>query len=232
MSYYVPASVLGGQAQVLQRTPPAEGDKYTIVSIFPKAIHEEKITLDPGVFDIAPGSLEKPATLTVGSSVWWKGVGPDSEPAEITVPSILVAHSVIMDYCNSLLGAKPNEIYPGLFAVKGEHDSAAIVKNNQKELKAADVRQKLWYEALVKGADSLWARTNGNPIAIPDDARLAAQGLGLINKPWMQDFSTLQMVACVNCGNLRNPAYPSCPSCRVVVDKALFAKLGLTEGTK
>lgn len=210
-----------------QRTPASELDIYTVVSIFPKAIKETKVTLDPGVFEIPAGTMKDPGILHVGSSVWWRNMGSESEPAEVTVPAIMVADSIVTDYCNSLLGAKVGTLTPGLFSVKGRKEKEDILRDCQLQLTTANMKQRGWFEAMVKGADSLWARTNGNPVAIPDDARLAAQELGLKNKPWMQDFTTLEMVSCVNCGSLRNPAFPSCPMCRVIVDPVLFKKLGL-----
>ena len=34
------------------RLPKNDMDFCTVVSIFPKAIHEERVTIEPGVFDI------------------------------------------------------------------------------------------------------------------------------------------------------------------------------------
>lgn len=221
--------ILAGTDAVLRRTPASTLDIYTIVSIYPRPIKEDKTGsgLDPGYFYIAPGSLEHPSILHVGSSVYWNRYSAEMEPAEVTVPAILMAESIISDWYKGMIGFKDKEAHPGVFFVEGKKTVEQIKKDHQQELKAADILQRRWYENLVIEADSIWARTNGNPIAIPTDAKRAAEGLGLKNKPWMQDFNTLQMVSCINCGNLRNPAYPSCPSCRVVVDKDLFKKLGL-----
>jgi lipopolysaccharide biosynthesis regulator YciM len=69
---------------------------------------------------------------------------------------------------------------------------------------------------LVKMTDTLWSRTNGNPLVVSDDARLAAKELALTNKDWMMDFQAVQNVRCTACGSLRNPLYPICPTCKSV----------------
>ena len=219
--------VFGSAGGTLQRTPASTLDVYTIVSIFPKKIVEKKVTLDPGEFIIEPGTYEKPSVLTVTSAVYWNRFSSEMDPAEITTPAIMIANSVVSDYVNTMVGARPGECGPGLFYVEGKKTSEDIKKHHVKELDAAKARQDTWYRIMVEAADGLWARSNGNPVAIPKDSRLAAQELKLKDKPWMQDFNTLQMIACINCGNLRNPAYPSCPHCRQVVDPALYKKLGL-----
>jgi len=212
---------------VVQRTPPSALDIYTIVSIFPKPIREIKVTLDPGEWIIPAGSYEKPGVLTIGSSVSWIKYSAEMEAVELSFSAIQIAHSVITDYSAGLIAVRVGIAQPGLFYVEGRKTSEQVVKDHKTALDNAKKLQDTWYSSLVTAADSLWARSNGNPVAIPTDSRIAAEALGLKNKPWMQDFNTLQMVSCVNCGNLRNPNYPSCPSCRVVVDLALFKKLGL-----
>lgn len=216
----------------VQRTPAALGDVHTIVSIFPKRIKEIKVTLDPGEFTIPAGSLEEPGVLHVYSSVHWRTMGADMEPAEVTTPSVIIADSIIKDYVNSLIEIKVGTSGPGLFYVEGKKTPEEIKKNHQNLLKAAEERQKRWFTSLVLMADSLWARSGGNPVAVPTDCKLAAEYLGLKTKPYLQDFNTLQMITCVNCGSMRNPKYPTCPSCHQVVDQKLFKELGLAAEVK
>ncbi len=87
--------------------------------------------------------------------------------------------------------------------------------------------QKLYYAELVKLADSLWARTNGNPLSISDDARLAAKKLGFENKPWMKDFAAVQMTNCKACGHMVNPIFPVCPNCKNVIDVNKAKEIGI-----
>jgi len=134
----------------------------------------------------------------------------------------MVAASIVNDFTNAAFGNEPGSSGPGLFYVEGRKTSAEIKKEFAEKIKQAKARQDRWYENLVKSADSLWARSNGNPIAIPNISRLAAEHLRLENKPWMQDFNSLKMEACPACGALRNPAFPICGSCRTIVDQKLF----------
>lgn len=204
-------------------------DKCTIFSIYPKDIEEIKHTIQPGRFVIDAGRYEKPTNLVVGSSSWWKELEEDQPLLEIPVSSIQIADSVVRDYCNGLLGCNMSTIMPGLFFIPGEVSIAEVTTKHKVLLDRVAANQKRWFLLLVKMADSLWSRSNGNPITISDDMRLAAQELGLRDKEWLKDFQTMEMVKCIGCGNMRNPQYPICPSCHNIIDTALYAKLGIQE---
>lgn len=196
------------------RQPVNPMDKATVVSIYPKAIEEVKHTIEPGRFAIAAGSYEKPALLVVGPSSWWREIDEEQPLLEIPVSSIQIADSVVRDYCNGILGSNMGDIMPGLFYVAGEHTIESIRKSFQKELDKAKIKQHKFYTLLVTLADALWARSQGNPLAISDDMRMAARELNLTEtKDWMRDFKMVNMVRCKACGSLKNPDYPICSSC-------------------
>jgi hypothetical protein len=207
------------------RGPVNQFDKATVVSIYPKYILEKKPTIQPGTFEIQPGSVAKPSILVVGPSSWWRDIDEEQPLLEIPVGAIQIAESIVKDYCNGILACDMAEQMPGLFYLPGAKMDA---KNNadipatlawvQKEYKGAlddaERRQKNWYSLLVKMADSLWARSNGNPLAISDDMRMAARELNLSQiKDWMKDFQMVDMVRCKACGSLKNPLYPICAAC-------------------
>lgn len=205
-------------------------DKATVVSIFPKVIDETKPTIQPGRFLIPPGNLTKPAVLAVGPSSWWREIDEDQPMLEIPQSSVLIADSIVKDYCNGLIGCDMGDKMPGLFYVVGEYTAAAIVASFSNQLKIAEIKQKRYYTELVKQADSLWARSQGNPLAISEDMRMAARELGLgESKDWMKDFQAVNMERCYACGALKNPEYPVCGSCRAIdpkhpaADKIKFA---------
>ncbi len=206
------------------RAPTNPLDKSTIVSIFPKDITEVKHTIQPGVFSIGAGSLVKPALLVVGSSSWWREIDEDQPMLEIPSSSIQIADSFVKDYCNGLLGYNLGESSPGIFYVPGEFNLDGIKKQFASELAAANVRQINWYNLMIRMADGLWARSNGNPLAISDDMRLAARELGQGTKDWMKDFQMVDMTRCVACGGLRNPTYPVCPNCKHIDSSNPLAK--------
>lgn len=207
-------------------------DKATIVSIFPKYIKEIKPTIQPGVFELKKGSYEAPSVLVVGPSSWWLEVNEETPLVEIPNSAVQVADAIVRDYCNAVMCYVSEIASPGIFYVPGEFSLVKIKTDYKALLDAAAARQRAWYTELVKQADILWSRTNGNPIAIAEDMKLAAQELSIKDKPWMHDFNTLQMVNCAACGSLRNPLFPICPSCHSIVDRELYKKLGLDSAEK
>jgi len=209
------------------RAPVNPLDKSTIVSIYPKYILERKHTIQPGVFEILPGSYDKPATLIVGPSSWWKEIDENQPLLEIPHSSIQIADSVVKDYCNGILACDMAENMPGLFFIPGEWTAEKIKKEKQAELNAAANRQKNWFTALVRMADALWSRSNGNPLTISEDMKIAARELNLVNKEWLKDSQTMELVRCVACGHLKNPLYPVCSNCKAISDPTKAKELGL-----
>lgn len=210
-----------------QRTPHNPMDKSTVISIYPKEIKEIKYTIEPGIFVIPAGSVKKPGILIIGSSSWWKDVDPEQPLLEIPVWSTTVAESIVRDYSNGLFMCNMGDCMPGLFHLPGAISLDEILAKHIDLLKQAEIKQKNWYAALVKAADTLWARTNGNPLSISDDMRLAAQELNLKEKPWMRDFTTMTLTECPACGNMVKPGYPICANCKTVVNQKLYNELGL-----
>lgn len=212
-----------------RRTVRSEGnpfDKSTVVSIFPKQIIETKPTIQPSTFEIPAGSYDKPAVVIVGSASWWREIDEEQPLLEIPVSSVQVADSIVRDYCNGMLACDMGESMPGLFFIPGEVNLEKLKKDHKPLLDRALQRQKNWYFALVKLADALWARSNGNPLAVADDMRLAARELG-IDKDWIKDYRSVELVRCVACGSMRNPQFPVCPICKAVVDSEAAKKLNL-----
>lgn len=191
-------------------------DKCTVVSILPKIIDERKYTIEPGFFHIDAGTFDEPATLVVGSSSWWKDIDFEQPLLEIPTGSIAVAESVVNDYCNGMLGCNMGDAMPGLFYVMGHVNQKDIKLKYKESLELAQAKQNRWFEVLIKLADSLWARTNGNPLTIADDMRMAARLLGRDDKPWLKDYQQTQLTQCMACGGLKNPAFPVCPTCKAV----------------
>jgi hypothetical protein len=213
-------SVVGqfpGMRELRRRTVRAEVnpmDKSTVFSIYPKEIDEKKWTLDPGRFLVPAGSFDKPASLVVGPSSWWREIDEEQPLLEIPVSSIQIADSVVKDYCNGIFGCNMGDSMPGLFYVPGEHNVDSLKKSFPTLLKNAHTKQQNFYSTLIRWADSLWARSSGNPLTISDDMRMAARELGLSSiKDWMKDFTMLEMTRCKACGTLKNPQFPVCAAC-------------------
>lgn len=210
------------------RSPVNPLDKSSVISILPKYIYEKKITLQPGIFELKPGSFDNPSILVLGPSSWWREVDIDQPLLEIPVSSIQIADSIVKDYCNGLLACNMADLMPGIFYLPGEITVEKLKKEFMPLLLKAQANQKRWYQELIRVADILWSRTNGNPLAISDDARLACKELNITNKPWLGDLQTMELIQCIACGSLRNPAFPICQSCHAIVDKEKAKELGLT----
>jgi hypothetical protein len=190
-------------------------DKSTVVSIYPKYIDEEKVTIQPGRFIIQPGSIAKPTILVVGPSSWWREIDEEQPLLEIPTSSIQIADAIVRDYCSGLLACNMGDSMPGMFYVPGEHDVPSLLKSYSAEFAKAKKKQEKLWSNLVQLADMLWARSNGNPMAISEDMRIAARELNLTSvKDWMKDFTMVNMVRCKACGSLKNPEFPICATCR------------------
>ena len=207
-------------------------DKATVVSIYPKHIEEVKHTIEPGRFTIPAGTYENPTLLVVGPSSWWREIDEEQPLLEIPVSSIQIADSIVRDYCNGVLASNMGDCMPGLFYVPGEHTIESIRKSFLQELNKAKVKQTNFYRTLITLADALWARSQGNPLAISDDMRMGARELNLSEtKDWMRDFKMVNMVRCKACGTLKNPDYPICASCHFPdPDHPMTAKLLAIKG--
>lgn len=214
--------------RMTSRAPINPMDKATIVSIYPREIDEVKHTIYPGRFVIPPGTKENPGILVVGPSSWWREIDIEQPLLEIPMSAIVIADSIIKDYCNGIFGVNMGDTMLGLFYVSGEHNSAIVKKNFSGELDKAEYRQKRWYSFLVEAADSLWARSNGNPLVISNDMKMAARELGHHEtKDWMKHHHMVEMVRCKACGSLKNPMFPVCQSCKAIDDPARAKELGL-----
>ncbi len=147
---------------------------------------------------------------------------------EIPNGSLIVAESIVKDYCQGMIAVDDNS-YPGFFFVPGAFTVEQIKEKYSDALKIAIGKQRNWFKNLLDMADSDWASSNGNPKAISGLMRMAAEHLGLQDRAWMKTTLDIKKVPCVACGNLRNPEYPICGTCNRVVDIALAKKLGIIE---
>ena len=215
---------------IRQQTNPL--DKSTIVSVLPLELNEYKHTIQPGYFHIDAASEDNPKILVVSPSSWWRDIGEEMPLIEIPNGSIIVAESIVKDYCQGMIGIQEDIAYPGLFFVPGEFTVEAIKEKYSAALKNAIKLQRNWFKNLVDMADKDWSQSNGNPHAINGLMKMAAEALGLNDRDWMKTTLDVRKVKCVACGNLRNPDFPICGTCNRVVDQALAKKIGIVEVVK
>lgn len=218
----------------VSRLPKNPMDKCTIVSVYPRAIRDHKVSVFPGSLKIEAAPDGEFSLLVVGSASWYKEQQEGMPMLEVPISSMQVAEGFIRDYCNGLLGYTPNTSMIGLFYIPGEWDFKSIVtyktpdgKTFKDLLKEARDKQNNWFKAIVNLSDTMWARSNGNPNSIGLDARLAAEKLGLKDKPWMQDFQSFEKKNCLACGTMVNPNFPVCPTCKAIVDEVKAKELNI-----
>jgi hypothetical protein len=221
-----------GAAQLTKRktirTPPNPNDKSTIFSIFPREIVEVKYTIEPGKFVIPAGTIKSPGRLEVGPSSWWAEIDHSQPLLEVPVGSIAIAESVVKDYCSSILGYANGLRSPGIFYVPGSVTVAQMRTAFTAIFDDVVAQQKAWFVALVDIADALWARSNGNPMVISDDMKLAARELGLEYKDWLKTYKQVELIKCVACGTLNQDTVIVCPNCKVVLNREKFKELNLS----
>lgn len=216
------------------RRPKNPLDKCTIVSVYPQVIIDYKPTAFPQTHRIEAAPDNDYSLSVVEGAGWYKEMEDGMPFLEIPIPSTEVARAFIQDFVTPLPEAVPGVAGPGLFFVLGSHDKKSIQnytdeagKTFKELLESARVRQKTWFSRLVSMTDSDWARTNGNPKAVSELARLAAEKIGIKDKPWMANITALERSACPACGQFINLNFPVCPNCKTVVDSEKFTKLGL-----
>jgi hypothetical protein len=120
---------------------------------------------------------------------------------------------------------------PGIFYVLGELSTAELINKKKELLDAAKAKQIKWYETLLLLADGLWAQSNGHPLCISEDMRLAASELKITGKPWMANHVAFAQVSCKACGSLKNPDYPVCAVCKAITDPEKAKALGIQFST-
>lgn len=198
------------------RAPVNPFDKATVCSIFPFEIIEKKYTLDPGTFKIPAGSMQLPVCVPVGPSSWWREIDPEQPLLEIPVASVLIADSIVRDYCNGLIACNMGDAMPGLFFLPGEISVPKLKMEFKGILESAELKQRKWFSALVELADIAWARTQGNPLSINEMMKRAAIELGQEDREWLKAYHAVEMIRCFACGTIKDPKFPVCPSCRAI----------------
>ena len=234
-----PATYTG--RKVMHQLPRNPADKSTIVSVFPKAIIEDKPTIFPGHF-VIPAAAQGDFSLTVieGSSYYIPSMIEHMPPTEVQVNSAALALAIINDYLSATWLASKGVRGPGVFWIPGVHTRTSILTYKDElgrtfqELKAeAERQQKAWFALIMDFADEVWARSNGNPKGIPEDARIAAEYLGVSStKPWMENTMATALEHCPSCGEMINLSYPTCKHCHAIVNKEKAKELGLVFATK
>lgn len=223
----------------MHRKPINPYDRSTIISVFGREVIENKHTIFPGRFVVAPGTAENPSLTVIEPTSWFREVEEGMQALEVQVNAHELASSIVNDYCIGFPKCVMGSAQPGLFCIPGKYDNVTIQKYIDEDgstyaglLNKAITRQRTWFQELVRMADIDWARTQGNPLSISDLSKMAAKELGYTNKPWLQEFLAISLYPCPSCGVMGNPTFPKCASCGYIVNRERAIELGMIPPSK
>jgi len=223
--------------KVIHQLPRNPNDITMLVSVLPKEIREWKPTIFPGEFIIPAAPDGGFSLLRIEGTSWYLAAQVERmPPLEIQVNSLALAQSIVRDYASSIFESNSTQ-GPGLFHVPGEYTEKTILgyvdritkQTFTNMLDNARARQKRWLLAIIASADKEWARTNGSPIAITDDARLGAELMNLKEKPWMKDIQAANLAPCPACGTMVNMNFAICMNCKTIINPTKAKELGLVK---
>ena len=214
-------------------------DKTTIVSVYPREIIDTKPTLFPSRFIIPPAPQDSFSLLVISGASYFIPSPIDKQPpTEVQVNSMMLAESILHDSIPSMNLVSATH-RPGVFAIPGEFNKTTILKyvhadgrSFQQLINEAKEWQQSYWTDIMNEADYFWSSSNGNPKAIPEDAKLAAKILGIEKtKPWMSNVVASELINCRFCGEMINPNFPICKHCHHVVDEKKYKTLNpIVEG--
>lgn len=197
--------------------------EFTIVSIVPFLIREEKKSLYPGYFEIQPVPKGDIGLLYVGESSSPIEI-PLSEERTVVMSRFspdIICQSIIGDYTSSLMLTNES-CYPGLFYVPKKVDKPTVRKEFAKELEDIILAQSLWFQKLVTDADDEWAKRSQFRF-VADMQRIACRWLGL-ERPWLVE-KIEDIKFCPACATKVPPAAVVCSKCNAILDEEKYSKI-------
>ena len=202
-----------------------KNDISTVFSIVPFEIFETKPGLYPGNFRI-PACLDdsNPQRLRVGASEHLMVVGGKKEPIRIITPSYLIAESIVRDFLDGQLWTT-DVGKPGIAWIQGDIPDLSEHEDIYKRIKNS---QRHWFVQLCKQTDNEWKRQQNSRV-VSDQARFAAQALGL-DPDWLRvEEVGLTFTKCPSCATMNDPQNAICSNCRCVLNQEKFKKLVFAE---
>lgn len=199
----------------------------TVVSFFPIAIeNESKPGCYPGNFTIPASDGIEPQVIHVENSSGYVYLDEYRGSLRTTSPADEMAHSIVEDYCNSIVYAT-HEARPALFWVEGKHTPAEILKKFSAQCNEALAKQKNYFITLVKIADDDFKRT-GQLRVVSDLQRFACNRLNL-TREWNVEAAVAASTRCPACTEIISVAAIVCPKCRAILDREKYKKFEFAE---
>lgn len=220
-------TILKGQPQMPDFTTSSVA---TIVSLYPFDFEEFKPGLTPNNFQIKGAPIGKFSRLVVPDAKFPVYLDGDRGSIWVTVPSLVLANSIIGDFIKAQHGYQVNHAHPGMFFVPGDISEAKLLGPEYKEhFEIANQRQFNWLKQLVFLADDDWSKFHQHRF-ITSVQRFAAKSLK-IEREWAIEVSRDDKKACPACARNIMMSAIVCEFCRTVLDKSKFDKLGLVQAT-
>lgn len=196
---------------------------YTIVSLVPVPIREEKPGLYPSRFEIPPCEGPIPQLLHLPEAYYFVYLDEKRPSLRISVPPSQLAASFVTDYCEAQLGIT-DEAGPGIFALEGKLSLTEVFMKKE-QLKEARERQTRWFTNICRIADDDWNKFHQHNV-ISNFQRVAANYLGWDSSQheWMTPPKT-QTSACPACTTKVPSGAIVCASCRCILDAEAYKKL-------
>jgi len=206
----------------------SDADVCTVVSCAPFTINKNVPHMSPGNFyvpaadnpltDINVLYVERAIThFYVGNEAGDKGDGWVSR----VVPADDLALAIVRDEITSAIEVEPGAAQPGIFWLRGKVSKAEIILKYKEKLEVAREQQKRWFIALVKRADTDWAKIK-SPGVVSDLQRKASRALQL-KKEWDIEQTVADMANCPMCQKIINPESVIC-SCGFILNKEIYQK--------
>lgn len=197
-------------------------DISTIFSIVPFYVREFKPGLYPGSFNIDPCLDDsRPEILKVGASEHLMFISGRKEAQRILTPSYQIANSIVTDFFDGQLWTTPDE-RPGICWLQGNIDHKTFVLAHKQLYEKIKDQQRKWFVRICKQTDNEWKKQQSYRV-VSDQARFAAQFLGL-DPEWMRAEEVgLTFVKCPACNIMNDPQSVVCSGCSALLTPELLA---------
>lgn len=210
--------------------------KSTLISLVPFPISEFKPGLTPGQFDMEASVGGVPSIKVIGESHYHVYIDHERGNLRVVDPSYKVAQSVVMDYLQAQLAAKP-ECHPAFFWKLGEFSASEVMAKFPDEVQAYNTIQMDWFLELIKLADDDWEKSRQHN-SISDIQRFALKAIDPTNskmRPWVlvnplhEAAKEVKTQLCRACGSDVPFDVAICRYCRHIIDPVRYKQMQFAE---